>query len=149
MAFHSVLAATGQKGGELVLGTPVGTVGFAILMGLAAVIVLFFYGRDLRTKRARWKIMLWALRFLGLACLAVILLEPTLAWRTKFREEANVVVLLDASASMELTDKLRGADARLSIARRHDLLTDDQIQQVEIGEPTSRSMTILKWNSTN
>jgi len=124
----NVGVVAGQGEGEFILGTPIGTAAFVAVMGLAAVAVLFFYGRDLKTKRARWKFLLWGLRVLGLACLAIVLLEPTMAWRRKFREEATVVVLLDGSASMGLKDKLKDPEARFAIARRHDLLTDDQLQ---------------------
>ncbi len=134
-------AAAGEGKGEFVLGTPIGTVAFAVVMGLAALTVLFFYGRDLKTKSARWKVVLWGLRVLGLACLAIVLLEPTMAWRKRFREEASVVVLLDASASMQLKDKLKNPETRFAIARRHDLLTDDQLQQAESAEPKEEILT--------
>ena len=133
--------AAGEGKGEFVLGTPMGTVAFVVVMGLAALAVLFFYGRDLKTKSARWKVLLWGLRVLGLACLAIVLLEPTMAWRKRFREEASVVVLLDASASMHLKDKLKNPETRFAIARRHDLLTDDQLQQAESAKPKEEILT--------
>ena len=141
VVYESFGAVAGSEEGEFVLGTPMGTVAFAAVMGLAAVVVLFFYGRDLRTKSARRKVLLWGLRVLGLACLAIVLLEPTMAWRRTFREEASVVVLLDASASMGLQDKLRDPEVRFAIARRHDLLTDDQLQQADTGKPKAEILT--------
>ncbi len=144
---RQVAAVVGQEEGEFVLGTPVGTTGFAVLMGVAAMLILFFYGRDLQTKRAKWKVVLWGLRVLGLICLAMVLLEPTIASRTKFRDEASVAVLVDASASMNLTDKLKDPEARFAIARRRNLLTDDQLQQADRGTPKDRILTAQQNNA--
>jgi len=141
LLWNSLAAVADEGEAEFVLGTPLGMVAFAVLMGAAAVVILFVYGRDMRTKRARWKVVLWGLRLLALACLAVLLLEPTMAWKRTLREEASVAVLVDASGSMALTDKLRDPEARLAIARRHNLLTDDQLQAVEGGQPKAEILT--------
>lgn len=130
-----------SQGREFVLGTPIGLAGFVVVMGLATVAVLFFYGRDLRTKSAKRKVVLWGLRVVGLGFLGMVLLEPTIAWRRRFREEGSVVVLLDASASMSLKDKLADPEFRFAIARRHDLLTDDQLKQAESGKPKGEILT--------
>jgi len=132
-----------EKGrGEMLFGSPMGAALFAVLMVAATILVLFFYGRDLRTKKVRRRIVLWGLRVLGLACLAAVLLEPTMAWKRNLREEASVVVLLDASESMGLTDKLTNAETRFAMARLHDLLTDDQIQQARAGKPKNEILTL-------
>lgn len=123
------------------LGTPLGMATVAVVMGVAAVMILFLYGRDLRTKRAGRKAILWGLRLLGLACLAIVLLEPTLAWKRTLREEVSVAVFVDASASMGLSDKLKDAEARFAIARRHNLLTEDQLRAAEGGKAKAEVLT--------
>jgi uncharacterized membrane protein len=134
------LVAERQNGG-LVIGTPMGLVMFVVLMTIAAIAVLFFYGQDLRTKQVKHRVMLWGLRVLGLACLAMVLLEPTMAWKRTVREEASIAVLLDASASMGLTDKLRDPKTRFAMAKLHDMLTDDQLQQALSGKPEDQILT--------
>lgn len=126
---------------RFVLGTPLGNVTIALLMGAAAVIVLLVYGRDLRAKKARGNAVLWGLRLLALACLAFVLLEPTLAWKRTFREDVSVAVYLDASASMGLPDKLKDAEARFAIATRNNLLTEDQLQAAENGKAKAEILT--------
>jgi hypothetical protein len=138
---HEQSGAVAGETAEFVLRTPMGTVAFAVVMGLAAVAILFVYGRDLKTKTGKRKVLLWGLRVLALACLAILLLEPTMAWKRKFREEASIVVLLDASASMNLTDKLNDPEVRFAIARRHDLLTDDQLREATRGTPKEQILT--------
>ncbi len=126
---------------EFVFGTPMGMTAFAVLMCAATVLILFFYGRDLRTKTTKQKIVLWGLRLLGLLCLATLLLEPTMAWKRTHREEASVIVLLDASGSMGLTDKELNPDTRFEMAKRHNLLTDDQLRDAQSGKPRSDILT--------
>lgn len=140
---HSMPMLLSVEEGEswFVLGTPLGMATVAAVMGVAAVMILFLYGRDLRTKRAGRKAILWGLRLLGLACLAIVLLEPTMAWKRTLREEVSVAVFVDASASMGLSDKLKAAEARFAIASRHNLLTEDQLRAAEGGKAKAEVLT--------
>ena len=141
-----LLLAVEEGDPRFVLGTPLGDVTIALLMGVAAVVILLLYGRDLKTRKSRRAGVLWGLRLLGLACLAFVLLEPTLAWKRTLREDVRIAVYVDASASMGLPDKLKDAEARFAIARRNNLLTEDQLQAAEDGKAKAEILTAQQNN---
>ncbi len=98
-----------------------------------ALLVTALYLRDLQTKRTRRRWPLLVLRLILVACLATILLEPTIVRRHTYREETSVIVLVDASKSMERHDTLTRPALRIAAARLAGLLSEEQLTQLAQG----------------
>jgi len=111
-----------------------------ILVATAALIAAL-YLRDLRTRRpaGRWALML--LRLVLVVCMAAILLEPAIVDRKTYREESSVVVLVDASKSMERHDTLRQPALRLAAAELAGLLTESQRDRLATGATAAEVLT--------
>jgi len=103
------------------------------ILVVTACLVVALYLRDLRTKRGRGRWPLLVLRLALIACLAYILLEPTILERRTYREASSVVVLVDVSKSMERHDKLARPELRVAVARLAGLLSTDQLDQLAQG----------------
>jgi uncharacterized membrane protein len=113
--------------------SPLSTWVVAAILIATTVLVVALYVRDLRTKRARGRWPLMLLRLMLVACMAYILLEPTIVDHRTYREESTVIVLVDASKSMERHDTLARPELRLAVARLAGLLTDEQRAQLAQG----------------
>ena len=73
--------------------------GAAVLLALLSV---YLYGRSRGDFSARKRRFLIALRILAFACLALVLLQPSVTVRSRVSGRPKVVVLVDGSASMDL-----------------------------------------------
>jgi len=76
----------------------------AIGVAFAAVIITFAYRRTDKPLSRRLKITLITLRTLSVGLLLICLLEPTLVAREDVQRKASLLVMVDDSQSMSLTD---------------------------------------------
>ena len=77
--------------------------GLVLVGAIACVVILFRYERQLIAKKLGNTLL--ALRLAVLAVLAVILLEPVLAWTLDLEKSGRIVVAVDVSQSMETKDE--------------------------------------------
>ncbi len=92
-----------EQGQWLWRSRPAGLVLFA-LAAIGVFILLLAYRRTTAALRPPWHIALIALRCVGLAILAFCLLEPALSVSTVVTQKSAVLVLVDDSESMAITD---------------------------------------------
>ncbi|MFO7897919.1 MAG: glutamine amidotransferase [Planctomycetota bacterium] len=93
-----------RAGGEL---HPV--LGWGLAAAALAGAVVFAYRRGTRGATSRGSALLLALRFLALAVLVVLYLEPTLKLVKSGVERSRLLVLVDTSGSMKVNDMLAGS----------------------------------------
>jgi hypothetical protein len=115
------------------------------VLGIALVGWLFLRGsyrwggRQLPPRFARWSP---ALRYVVLALVVVFLLRPSAVVRQVLREEGQLLVLVDSSASMGIADEPGGRSRAQSLARAfadaadryHQLRSLYQVKQFEFAE---------------
>jgi len=126
---------------KLIFNTPLPLWVVGGILTVTTVLVVALYVRDLRTKRTRRRWPLLALRLALVACLAYILLEPTIVDRRTYREAASVIVLVDASKSMARHDTLARPELRAAVARFAGLLNDTQLAQLDQGAAPEAVLT--------
>ena len=86
-------------------------VGLVLIGSIACVVILFRYERQLIAKKLGNTLL--ALRMAVLAVLAVILLEPVLAWTLDLEKSGRIVVAVDVSQSMETKDEQASRSEKL------------------------------------
>ncbi len=111
----------------ITLGSPIALWILSLIVGVAAAAMLFMYYRDMKTKsRKKPEIFLWLFRILILAWVTAVLLEPTIVRKTKLTEVSDVVVLIDVSDSMDLSDSPDDPALQYDIAKLAGILTKEQ-----------------------
>lgn len=83
---------------------------------LALTLVLWFYPGQTRNLSRRWQVLLPMLRLTAMLCLAISLLKPTLVRPRTEEENGAVVVLVDRSASMAVSDSQLSPAERVALA---------------------------------
>jgi hypothetical protein len=95
--------------------------GLVLIGSIACVVILFRYERQLIAKKLGNTLL--ALRLAVLAVLAVILLEPVLAWTLDLEKSGRIVVAVDVSQSMETKDEQASRSEKLRTAQALGLLS--------------------------
>jgi len=90
-------------------------------LAIAVVFIIFTYRRTEKPLNWRLKLALIALRVISICLILFCLLEPTIIAREAIRRKANLLVLVDNSQSMSLTDA--GDNATRIDAVREALIT--------------------------
>ena len=98
----------------------------ALGLAVVAVIIIFTYRRIDKPLSRRLKATLIALRVASVGLLLICLLEPTLIAREELHRKANLLVLVDDSQSMSLTDQAFEKSLRES-SRARDIYYYDLI----------------------
>ncbi len=96
-------------------------VGAAVLLGATAWLM---YYRDTQSYKRWLRLLLPTLRALAVVLIVLMLSGPVLHHRKVVGQLARVIVCLDSSQSMQLTDSAMDAGRKISIARRLGLLND-------------------------
>lgn len=112
---------------HLVFLSPWGRPGTALALCCAG-LVFFFAWRALRGDRPRRRLILLSLRATGLLCALTLFFQPGVQLRNVTRVPNHIAVLLDSSASMNLSeragDRTRAARAAATLARAAATLTE-------------------------
>ncbi len=127
---------------NLTFGSPVALWVITLMVGIAAAGMLYLYYRDMKSKRRkRGEFFLWMFRLLVIAWVIAVLLEPTVVKTREFTEESDVIVVIDISDSMDLSDMLEDPLLRWEIARLTGKLTDEQLKEFEQGKLPGEVLT--------
>jgi uncharacterized membrane protein len=94
----------------------------AVLAVIAIAVVLLFYRRTTTPVRPAWHALLIGLRVLAIAVLVFCLLEPVLSVSTVVPQKSSVLVLVDDSESMSISDGALGNSGKTRLQQAREWL---------------------------
>ena len=126
---------------HLVFLSPWGRVGAALALCCAG-LVFFFAWRALRGDRPRRRLILLSLRATGLLCALTLFFQPGVQLRHVTRVPNHIAVLVDSSASMNLSeragDRSRAARAAATLTRASATLSG-QVADLSVTKAADKS----------